>query len=217
MTDIILIFELCGTVAFALSGALVGLKKEMDVFGVVILGLCTAVGGGVIRDLVLGVAPPTVFHNPVYAIVAVATSLLAFPAPLRRFLSKKHRRFDRMMLLLDSIGLGIFTVVGLRAAYVVNAESGLFLLCFVGMITGVGGGILRDVLAGQTPQVFVKHFYACASLLGALLCSFLWSWTGQLTAMLSGAGLVVLLRLLAARFRWSLPRARWESEDTAVE
>lgn len=209
---VLLVMELMGTFAFAVSGALVGLKKEMDIFGVVILGLCTAVGGGFIRDLALGVTPPVMFQKPIYAAVAVLTSILVFLPPVRKYLHRSHRFFDGMMLVMDSLGLGVFTVVGVQAAYTVSAESGLFLLCFVGVITGIGGGILRDVLAGQTPQVFVKHFYACASLLGALGCALLWPWLGSAAALLGGAGLVLLLRLCAARFHWSLPKAKWSGD-----
>lgn len=208
--NILLIFELIGTLAFAVSGAMVGLKKEMDIFGIVILGLCTAVGGGFIRDLVLGITPPVMFQKPVYAAVAVLTSLFVFLPPIRRYLSQSHRIFDAIMLLMDSIGLGVFTVVGVQAAFRLSGDSGLFLLCFVGVITGVGGGIIRDVLAGNTPHVFVKHFYACASLLGALACALLWRWLGNTVAILGGAALVVVLRLCAARFRWSLPKAKWD-------
>lgn len=208
---ILLIFELIGTFAFAVSGAMVGLKKEMDIFGIVILGLCTAVGGGFIRDLVLGVTPPVMFQKPVYAAVAVLTSIAVFLLPVRRYLSQSHRIFDAMMLVMDSVGLGVFTVVGVQAAFCLSGDSGLFLLCFVGVITGVGGGIIRDVLAGNTPQVFVKHFYACASLLGALACVLLWRGLGSAAALPGGAALVVVLRLCAARFRWSLPKAKWES------
>ncbi len=209
---VLLAMELMGTFAFAVSGALVGLKKEMDIFGVVILGLCTAVGGGFIRDLALGITPPIMFQKPIYAAVAVLTSILVFLPPVRHYLSRSHRFFDSMMLVMDSLGLGVFTVAGVQAAYALSAGSGLFLLCFVGVITGIGGGIIRDVLAGQTPQVFVKHFYACASLLGALACALVWSWLGSTAALLGGAGLVLLLRLCAARFRWSLPKAEWNGD-----
>lgn len=211
----LLALELAGTVAFALSGAMVGLKKEMDIFGVVILGLCTAVGGGFIRDLVLGVTPPVMFHDPIYAMVAVGVSIFVFLPPVRRYLRVRHRLFDRLMLVMDSVGLGAFTVVGVRAAYSVSSENSLFLLCFVGVVTGVGGGIIRDVLAGNTPQVFVKHFYACASLLGALVCALIWRLGDPTAALLIGTAVVLVLRLCAARFRWSLPKAKWEGGDGA--
>ena len=79
---------------------------------------------------------------------------------------------------------------------------------FVGVVTGVGGGVLRDVMAGDTPYIFVKHVYASASLLGALMCAALWQWAGELPAMLTGTGTVVLIRCLSAHFRWNLPKAR---------
>ena len=110
---------------------------------------------------------------------------------------------------MDSIGLGIFTVIGVEAAFTKSEHCGMFLLCFVGVITGVGGGVLRDVLAGNMPYVFVKHIYACASLAGALVC--IWFWPiSHVLAMMLGAGSVVLIRSLSAHFHWSLPKARME-------
>lgn len=205
---IILIIEIIGTVAFAISGAEVGLKKGMDIFGVAILGLTTAVGGGVIRDLILGNTPPATFRDPIYAVIAICASVVMFLPAVRRFFDRREKLYHYSMLLMDSLGLGIFTVVGIQTAYSMNQEHGVFLLIFVGVVTGVGGGILRDVMAGNTPYVFVKHFYATASLLGALLTVILWPWCGEMWSMLAGAALVLALRLLAAHFRWSLPKAR---------
>ena len=204
---VLLLFEMIGTVAFSISGAMTGIKKGMDAFGVVTLGLVTAVGGGIIRDLVLGITPPMTFRNPVYAIAAVCTALiLCFPGVLRQ-LNRNHRLYDAVVLVMDSLGLGIFTVVGIQTAGTVISSGSIFLLLFVGVITGVGGGVLRDVLAGDRPYIFVKHIYACASLTGAVLCIFLWPISGS-AAMIAGAGAVVVLRLCAARFRWSLPRPK---------
>ena len=157
MTIFLLILELIGTLAFAASGTLIGLKKNMDIFGVCILGLTTAVGGGVIRDVILGNTPPATFQNPVYATVAIATALVLFLSRVRHFLMRDHRRFDRTLFWMDTAGLGIFTVTGVRVAYACAARPPLFLLVFVGVITGVGGGVLRDMMAGDTPYIFVKH------------------------------------------------------------
>lgn len=203
---LLLIFEIIGTVAFAASGAITGLSKKMDIFGVVTLGLVTAVGGGVIRDVILGITPPVTFSNPVYALVAIAVSVVMFIPAVRRFLFRNHRVYDVAMLVMDSLGLGIFTIVGIETAYLAN-KSNAFLLIFVGMVTGIGGGILRDVLSGNTPFIFVKHFYACASLIGAVLCIVLWSFTNPTVAMSAGAAAVFVLRILAAKFHWSLPKA----------
>ena len=112
------IMEMAGTIAFAASGAMVGVERNMDIFGVSVLGVATAVGGGMIRDVVLGVIPPAVFTNPVYALVSVLTSCIVFFIfYFKRELLEGHRRetYDKFMLVLDSVGLGIFTVVGVNA------------------------------------------------------------------------------------------------------
>lgn len=206
--SLVLLFEIIGTVAFAISGAMTGLKKGMDVFGVAILGLTTAAGGGVIRDVILGNTPPVMFRDPIYAVIALCTAVVVFLPPVQRLLDRVHGLYDKLMLIMDSLGLGIFTVVGIQTAYTAMEQPGVFLLLFVGVITGVGGGLMRDVFAGDMPYIFVKHFYACASLIGAIVCILLWSVLGQMAAMLIGAATVVVLRLLAVKFRWSLPKAK---------
>lgn len=208
-----MIFELVGTVAFAASGAITGLSKKMDIFGVVTLGIVTSVGGGVIRDVILGITPPTTFSNPVYALVAVAVSVIIFIPAVRRFLFKRPRVYDTVMLIMDSVGLGIFTTVGIQTAYLSDSSFNIFLLIFVGMVTGIGGGVLRDMLAGNTPYIFVKHFYACASLIGAVVCIALWHFVDHSLAVFGGAAAVIILRLLAARFHWSLPKAKIDLDN----
>lgn len=201
------VFELFGTVAFAISGAITGLKKKMDVFGVVILAVVTAVGGGAIRDIVLGNTPPMTFRNPVYALVAVATGIITFIPAVRRLAGKNPRVFDIFLLITDSVGLGIFTVMGIRTAIGTGHGENLFLLVFVGVVTGVGGGLLRDMMAGNTPYIFVKHVYASASLAGAVLCVLLWKPLGSTAAMSVSAVVIIVIRFLAAKFKWSLPKA----------
>lgn len=207
MDTFILILELVGTMAFAASGAMTGLRKNMDIFGVCILGLTTAVGGGVIRDVILGNTPPATFQDPIYAAVAVVTALVLFLPSVRRLLMWDQALFDLTLFLMDTAGLAIFTVMGIRVAWSCTASPGLFLSVFVGVVTGVGGGVVRDMMAGDTPYIFVKHVYASASLAGALLCALLWRLTGELPAMLAGGALVILIRGLSAHFRWNLPRA----------
>lgn len=206
MTTFTLILDLLGTVAFAISGAITALDKKMDIFGVVILGLTTAVGGGVIRDVILGNTPPVMFRDPLYALTAIAVSLLTFLPVVRRLAGRHRHLYDKLMLLMDSLGLGVFTVSGIRVAYNCDPQSGIFLCLFVGVVTGVGGGVLRDILSGNTPYIFVKHFYATASLIGAACCVVLWP-VEESFAMIVGALITVLLRLLAARYHWNLPKA----------
>lgn len=155
--------EMAGTVAFAASGAMVGVERNMDIFGVSVLGVVTAVGGGMIRDIVLGIIPPNVFTNPVYALVATITSCVVFLVFYwKRQLLEGHMRltYDRVMLVMDSIGLGIFTVVGVNTGIRSGYMDNVFLLVFLGTITGVGGGLMRDMMAGVPPYIFVKHIYA---------------------------------------------------------
>jgi len=207
MAHFILVLELIGTLAFAASGALTGLRKNMDIFGICILALTTAVGGGVIRDVILGNTPPATFQNPIYATVALLTALVLFLSGLRHILMRNTRLFDLCLFWMDAAGLGIFTVAGIRVAYAHAPNPSMFLLVFVGVVTGVGGGVLRDIMAGDTPYIFVRHVYASASLAGALLCGALWHYAGELPSMLLGAGVIVLIRALSRRFNWNLPHA----------
>ena len=201
--------EMAGTVAFAASGAMVGVERNMDIFGVSVLGVVTAVGGGMIRDIVLGIIPPNVFINPVYALVATITSCLVFLVFYwKRQLLEGHMRltYDRVMLVMDSIGLGIFTVVGVNTGIRSGYMDNVFLLVFLGTITGVGGGLMRDMMAGVPPYIFVKHIYACASIVGAVVCVYMNRFVGNVEAMMVACFVVILIRYLAAHYRWNLPR-----------
>jgi len=207
----VFIMEIIGTIAFASAGAMVAVEKEMDLLGVCVLGMTTAVGGGMIRDLILGVNPPVMFQNPVYALVAIAFSMLVFIVAYYNHKlqeSKLYVAYDRLMLVCDALGLAIFTVVGVNAAWKMEYETTTFLQIFVGVLTGVGGGVLRDVMAGNTPYIFVKHIYASASIIGAVVTIVLMNFFGELTGMIAGAVIVFVIRIFAAYFKWNLPRIR---------
>ena len=206
----IFIIEIIGTIAFASSGAMVGIKKQMDLLGVCVLGMTTAVGGGMIRDLILGITPPIMFQNPTYALIAIAFSIFVF-CGLYFFQNKLTNKkvlevYDKLMMIFDSLGLGIFTVVGVNAAVNIGYETTGFLQIFVGVLTGVGGGVLRDVMAGNMPYIFVKHVYASASIIGAIVCVLIRMRFGELAAMIVGAAVVFVIRILAAYYKWNLPR-----------
>ncbi|MBR4897105.1 MAG: TRIC cation channel family protein [Clostridia bacterium] len=208
----VFIIELISITSFGISGAITAIKKNMDIFGVIIVGVTTAIGGGVIRDMLLGIHPPKTFVRPVYALVSASFSLLAFLIEYRH--AKRHTpgepfkgRFTETALFwLDTTGLAIFTMVGVAVAYEHNPAEGAFVVCFVGVLTGVGGGVLRDLLCQNMPYIFVKHFYASACVVGAVAGVLLWNPAGKVAAMLTGTGVIMLLRFLAARFRWNLPR-----------
>lgn len=204
------IIEIIGTVAFASSGAMIGIRRNMDIFGINVLAVTTALGGGLIRDLVLGINPPNMFRDSSYALAAVVTACLLFLLfRLRQKLleSSVVETYEKWMNVMDAIGLGAFTVIGIDTALGAGYDS-IFLLIFVGVITGIGGGMLRDIMAGITPFVFVKHVYACASIAGAVVCLLLRTFIGDTPAMIAAAALVVIIRLLAAHFRWNLPRVQ---------
>ena len=208
MDMFIFVVNLLGTIAFAASGAMIGLNKRMDIFGVCILGLTTATGGGVIRDLILGLTPPSAFRDPTCAMVALATSAVFFSRRMRHLLMHNQSRYDRLLFWMDTLGLGAFTVIGVELACSRAVRPTLFLLVFVGVITGVGGGVVRDLLAQEVPYIFVKHIYACASLVGAILCAGMWPHADSMDAMLVGMAAVVVIRILAAHYHWNLPKAK---------
>ncbi len=211
---IVFLMEMLGTVAFAASGAMVGVKQKMDIFGVCVLGVVTSVGGGMIRDIVLGNIPPNVFMAPVYAVVATVTSCIVFFMLYikRELLENGHimESYNKLMLVMDSVGLGIFTVVGVNTGIEHGYVNQTFLLVFLGTITGVGGGLLRDMMAGVPPYIFVRHIYACASIVGAIACVFIYRCFGTVAAMTISSGIVILIRYLAAHYRWNLPRLDME-------
>lgn len=207
MESFVRVLEIIGTVAFAASGALIAMKKHMDLLGVIVLGVVTAIGGGILRDLILGITPPLAFRDPTCAVVAICTAIVLFIPWVRHHLMYNSRLFDAALLVMDSVGLGVFTVMGIWNALSFSPDRSTFLLVFVGVLTGVGGGVIRDILAGNTPYILVKHIYACASLVGAVICGLLWHYAGEGLSILAGAAAVFLIRGLSAHFRWNLPHA----------
>lgn len=193
------ILEIIGTIAFSVSGAVVGIKKKMDILGVATLGVITAVGGGILRDIIIGVVPPTAFRNPAYTLIAIAVAVLAFFP----FVSRKINLDHFIWILADSIGLGAFTMIGVSSG---TAFDNLFLEVFLGVLTGVGGGVIRDICSGDIPMIFVKHFYACPCIIGAIICAVLNRYDPDL-AIVVGFAVILILRLLAAKFKWHLPKA----------
>lgn len=184
------------------------MKKKMDMLGVLVLGLVTAVGGGILRDVLMGELPPAAFQNPRYGMIALGAAFVAFWVGF--FLSRRKRDihsliWDYTLLISDAVGLGAFTILGIRYVQHQLGYDNPVLLMFVGVVTGVGGGVMRDVFAGNIPYIFRKHVYATASIAGAMayLCL---EKTGYIElAAISSVLLVLLLRLLAAKFKWNLP------------
>jgi uncharacterized membrane protein YeiH len=213
MDSIFFIFEIIGVIAFSLSGALTAMKKEMDIFGACVLGMTTAIGGGIIRDLILGVTPPVSFVNPLHATIGLGVAALTYLPKIQKFFARnKHKVQALSLMIADSVGLGVFTVVGVNACFENIPNPNAFTAIFLGVITGVGGGVLRDVFSMNLPKIFVKHFYACASIAGAIVAYFAHIYFGVLIASISGAIVVITLRFLASFLRWNLPKPKYPVE-----
>lgn len=208
--SIFFMIEIVGTVAFASSGAMVAIKQQLDLLGVVVLGVTTAVGGGMLRDLLLGNVPPSLFLNPVYVITAFVTVILLFClVRIKQELLESHyiEIYEKLMNIFDAIGLAAFTVTGIDTAIAAGYADYRFLSVFLGVLTGVGGGVLRDIMADQTPYILRKHVYACASLAGALCYVFLSGRLSDDACLIISAFLIILIRLLATHYCWNLPTA----------
>lgn len=206
---IIFIAEILGIIAFAVSGALLAIEKKLDLFGVIFLGVTPAVGGGVIRDLLLGTTPPYMFSNPIYVFFAFLTSLCVFA--IKYFYRENSDRTalitNHIVNIVDAIGLGTFVVVGTDTAIQAGYGDNGFLAVTVGVITGVGGGILRDIFIGQIPYIFRKHVYAVTGIIGASLYYLMyWKKINSPFAMFVGIFSVLILRVMATYFEWNLPK-----------
>jgi uncharacterized membrane protein YeiH len=212
---IIYITEILGTVAFAASGAMIAIKRKLDLFGVAFIALITSFGGGAIRDVCLGHFPPRMFYKFEFLAIAVAVSLVVFVITYLKVLKRgKHSEFfDVMINVIDAFGLAAFSVSGVQVAISSGYEKNAVLCILMGMVTGVGGGILRDVMTQTIPYVFQKHVYAIASIAGSLVFYLLIVFGANDTASsFIAGGLIVVIRILAAKYMWSLPKIK--TEDT---
>lgn len=209
MEDVMFVLELIGAAAFAVSGAMVAIEKKADIFGVLFLAVTTALGGGVIRDVLIGRIPPVMFVSYWYLLISVVAALAVFiDAYLRSEKYKLHLdKLDAVNNVFDAIGLAVFTVSGMNAAMPVS--DNVILVLFVGMCTGVGGGMLRDVMTNTMPKVLRKRVYAVASLIGGGLYYVMH--VLDINQLLSvGCGMLVIfaLRLFATIYKWNLPSVK---------
>lgn len=207
------VMEMIGIISFAISGAMVGIRKQLDFFGVLILGIVTAVGGGVLRDVIIGVTPPVMFRNPSYTVVASITAAIFFASRIRKRLYRRHRLFDLAMFVTDTIGMAIFVVNGIQGAMNSLEWYNPFLLAFVGVTTGAGGGIIRDIMVGTVPRVLRKQIYFTAALAGAVYYIVLLPYLPEFWDMLLAVAVICVIRGLAFHYRWNLPRAKQAEFD----
>jgi uncharacterized membrane protein YeiH len=199
---LIQVLDLFGTMAFAVTGAFKAIEHKSDIVGIIILATITGVAGGVLRDIIFGRIPPVAVANPWYLIITVATGIALF------FLYRTLKKHWNLFLKFDAIGLGVFTIIGATIAY--NLMGLNFLaMAFAGVLTAVGGGILRDVFVNEIPIVFVKELYASASFVGVVIFFGLLAAGVDLNvAAIPSIVAVTGLRLLAMKYNWNLPRPK---------
>lgn len=201
--------EIVGTVAFAVSGAMAAVRKRLDIFGVLFIGGVTALGGGTVRDVLLGHFPPRMFYSFEFLLIAAVSSLVIFILAYRwnEVYTINENHLNAINNLFDAIGLAAFVVTGTQAAISAGFSDNPFLCISLGMTTGVGGGILRDVMCLEMPAVLRKHIYAVAAIAGALVYYLLYHFADNTTLATGLSALTTLtIRLLATYYRWNLPR-----------
>ena len=195
------ILDYLGTVAFAVTGASKAIAHKADIFGIIVLATVVGVGGGVTRDVIFG-RFPTAFSDPIYISLTVGTGIVMF------FLFSYLKKKMNIWLIFDAIGLGVFSIIGASIAYQIVGLEFLPMI-FAGMITAIGGGILRDVFVREIPIVFVKEVYAVASIIGIVIFYGLLSFDVDVQIS-SVIGIIAAtgIRLLAMKYNWNLPKVR---------
>lgn len=206
--DWFLFSDYFGVVVFAISGALAAGKRAFDIFGVMVIAFVTALGGGTLRDLILGIHPVSWVRDPVYLWLVIGASLFTVLA------GKISHRFDnRAMLISDAFGLAVFTVIGVQAA-LYHAHVSAPIAVIMGIMTGVAGGVIRDIICNDIPLILQKEIYATACGLGAIVYTvFDYFQVDQgistVICMLS----VLLIRLVAVISRWNLPAFKLQHRE----
>ena len=210
-TILALLLDLVGTFAFAISGATAGVRKRLDLFGVLVLAFAAATAGGIARDALIGATPPAALSDWRYLAVSIVAGLATF------FFAEQIERLRHPVQLFDAIGLGFFAVSGAGKALAYGlGPSGAVLL---GMLSGIGGGIARDLLVVEVPSVLHRELYAVAALLAAacVVAGHAMGWPPVPTALV-GALACIVLRMLAIHRGWQLPVAgRASSKRTPRE
>jgi uncharacterized membrane protein YeiH len=200
LLTVVYLLDVFGTAVFAVTGAFKAIEHKYDIVGIVIVATVTGIAGGIMRDLLFGFHFPTALSNPVYIIVTTIIAICVF------LLYGKLRSESKLFIIFDAVGLGVFTFIGAYIASLYFGENPL-LIIIGGVITAIGGGIIRDVLVNEHPIVFTKEIYAAASFLGVVV--FYALEVAQVNLEISATATIVIViavRLLAVKRNWNLPR-----------
>lgn len=212
---VITVLEIIGTVAFAISGAMIAARYSLDLFGVILVGCVTAVCGGILRDVLLAQLPPAVFYNKILLLIAAVTSLVVFIVfyfNSEKF-EKLEKRIESVNTLFDAIGLAVFSVIGVEVSITSGYGENALLSISMGVITGIGGGIIRDILVDKIPYVLKKHIYALASICGSIAYYIIRNSANKISGLCVALPLMVAIRLLAAKYHWKLPKIKPEEKQ----
>lgn len=196
------IMEIIGTVAFAVSGALVAIEKELDHYGIIFFAIITAVGGGIIRDVLIDLPLPVALSNPLYVLISIGTGIVII------VFYRRLVRYQNILQFFDAIGLAAFTAIGAQAALIHDVYTP-FVVITLAVLTGTGGGSLRDVFAKDIPFVFRKEVYAAASIAGAIVfIAAFYIFQQMRLSMYICFGVTLAIRLLAVKFNWHLAKVK---------
>ena len=202
------IAEYIGILAFAVSGALIAIDRHFDIFGVIVIAVTTALGGGTIRDIILGDTPPKMFYSFHYLLIATLCAVLVFGVEwiLQDWFLKERRKIEETINVLDAVGLGAFAVSGVQMVLSTQYGTNAFLAIFLGTISAIGGGVLRDMMSGEVPMVMRKRIYALAAIAGAGAYYVLQLFILETVAIFVGMAITITIRICATHFKWSLPK-----------
>ncbi len=208
MTTFFEVTEFVGIIAFAISGAMISIQRKMDVFGVILLSMVTALGGGAMRDIFLGVFPPRNFFNSFHLWCALITSVVVFVLAkiFSSFFFDNFKKINEIVNIFDAFGLAAFTISGVEVTIEAGYGDKWNFAIFMGVFTAVGGGLLRDVMSREKPMIFCKNVYATAVIIGTVCYYFLCKIIPENIAIVITFAVIVTIRILAAKFRWDLPK-----------
>ncbi len=198
---VIHLLDFFGTMAFAVTGSFKAIEQKSDIVGVIILSIITGLAGGIIRDVIFGRFPPNALVDPVYLLITISTGIVVF------FLYPRLKKHWNLFIKFDAIGLGAFTIIGATVAYTLFGHNFL-IMAFAGVLTAIGGGILRDVFVNEIPIVFIKELYVTASFMGIVIFYLLLILLDIGVAAIIAVVSIISIRFLAIKYKWNLPRSK---------
>jgi uncharacterized membrane protein YeiH len=208
------VLEVIGVIAFSISGAMVAIRRKTDLFGVILLAIITTLGGGLTRDVILGFSPPGFFSMKSYILISavVAVIVFMFARKFSHTYLENEQNIERINDIFDALGLGILAVMGVKVAFDHGHTNDALICITCGLLTGICGGMLRDVLTNYTPFVLVKRIYALAALAGSSVYYLLHIYGEFINindglALIIGLSVTFILRILAMTFKWNMPIA----------